>query len=271
VALWRAGLADDEGFARAQGRTAAAVVNARGRRYFSPVGMSMQAPFVDAAVSVDVTNGANTFLSYYTWGAGVGLGLDLTLRTRFPGVTLDHLMREMWRRHGSPQIPYDVEDIQEALAEVTGDAAFAQDFFRRYVWGRDVVDYAALFAAAGIRFGKSAPGEPTLGSARFAFAPDGATLTTGTLVGTALYDAGLDRGDRITRLGERAISSREDMDAVLEGRRPGDTLEVRFWSRGLVRTATLVVGESEALSASLDPRAGSEAARFLATWKEGIR
>lgn len=271
VALWRAGLADDEGFARAQGRTAAAVVNARGRRYFSPVGMSMQAPFVDAAVSVDATNGANTFLSYYTWGAGVGLGLDLTLRTRFPGVTLDHLMREMWRRHGSPQIPYDVEDIQEALAEVTGDAAFAQDFFRRYVWGRDVVDYAALFAAAGIRFGKSAPGEPTLGSARFAFAPDGATLTTGTLVGTALYDAGLDRGDRITRLGERAISSREDMDAVLEGRRPGDTLEVRYWSRGLVRTATLVVGESEALSATLDPRAGSEAARFLATWKEGIR
>jgi predicted metalloprotease with PDZ domain len=48
------------------------VVNAPGRRYFSPVEMSMQAPFVDAATSVDPHNRANTFISYYTWGAGSG-------------------------------------------------------------------------------------------------------------------------------------------------------------------------------------------------------
>lgn len=271
VAMWRAGIVDDEGFARAQGGTAASVVNARGRRYFSPVEMSMQAPFVDAAVSVDATNRDNTFLSYYTWGAGIGLGLDLTLRTRFPGVTLDHLMREMWRRHGSPQIPYRVADIQAALAQVTGDADFAQDFFQRYVWGRDVVDYAALFAAAGIRFGKSQPGAPSLGPARFAFGQDGATLTEGTLVGTSLYDAGLDRGDVITHLAGRAVSSRDDLDAALQGRRPGDRVEVRFRSRGEDRTASLVVGEAEALSASLDPKAPGDAARFLATWKEAAR
>ena len=271
VALWRAGIVDDDGFARAQGGTAEAVVNARGRLYYSPVEMSMQAPFVDAAVSVDETNRDNTFLSYYTWGAGVALGLDLTLRTRFPGVTLDHLMREMWRRHGSSQIPYRVSDIREALAQVTGDAAFAGDFFRRYVWGREVVDYPALFAAAGIRFGKSAPGEPTLGAARFTFAQDGATLTDGTLVGSALYEAGLDRADRISLLGGRRISSREDLDAALHGRRPGDRLEVLFWSRGGTRSATLVVGEAEGLSATLDPRAGRDQARFLAAWKEGSR
>ena len=39
----------------------------------STVIYAMDGSFVDAAVSVDATNGANTFLSYYTWGAGVGL------------------------------------------------------------------------------------------------------------------------------------------------------------------------------------------------------
>jgi hypothetical protein len=47
--------------------------------------MSMQAPFVDAAQSIDPQNRQNTFISYYTWGAAIGLGLDLTLRQRFPG------------------------------------------------------------------------------------------------------------------------------------------------------------------------------------------
>ncbi|NIR78961.1 MAG: peptidase M61, partial [Gemmatimonadetes bacterium] len=51
--LWRAGLIDDDTFAQRMGSIANAVTNARGRRFFSPVEMSMQAPFVDAATSVD--------------------------------------------------------------------------------------------------------------------------------------------------------------------------------------------------------------------------
>lgn len=42
--------------------------------------MSRRAPFVDAAVSVDPTNRVNTFVSYYTRGALLGLARDLTLR-----------------------------------------------------------------------------------------------------------------------------------------------------------------------------------------------
>ena len=47
--------------------------------------MSMRAPFVDAAVSVDPQNRGNTFISYYTWGAALGLALDLAIRDRFRG------------------------------------------------------------------------------------------------------------------------------------------------------------------------------------------
>src|SRR5690606_6618794 len=89
----RAGLTPLDEFARTVGSTVNAVTNAPGRRYFSPVEMSQQAPFVDAAVSIDPQNKANTFLSYYTWGAGVALALDLELRQR--GRTLDDVMREL--------------------------------------------------------------------------------------------------------------------------------------------------------------------------------
>ena len=50
------------------------------------------APFVDAATAIDRTNFDNTFISYYTWGEAIGLGLDLSLRDRSNGrVTLDAL------------------------------------------------------------------------------------------------------------------------------------------------------------------------------------
>ena len=39
--------------------------------------MSRRTPFVDAAVSVDPTNRVNTFISYNTWGALLGLARDL--------------------------------------------------------------------------------------------------------------------------------------------------------------------------------------------------
>jgi hypothetical protein len=68
--LWRAGLIDDGEFAARMGSIAEAVTSAPGRRFFSPVEMSMQAPFVDAAVAIDPQNRSNVFLSYYTWGSG---------------------------------------------------------------------------------------------------------------------------------------------------------------------------------------------------------
>ncbi len=126
------------------GRTISAVSTSPGARFRSAVDMSRLAPFVDAAQSVDRTYGANTFLSYYTHGAAIALGLDLTLRDRSDGaVTLDTFMRAMWERYGKPEgseppavaRPYDVEGARQVLVEVAGDAAFAEEFFSRHITG----------------------------------------------------------------------------------------------------------------------------------------
>ena len=55
--------------------------------------MSRLAPLVDAAQWIDRTNWENTAISYYTFGAAIGLGFDLAIREHTNGrATLDDFM-----------------------------------------------------------------------------------------------------------------------------------------------------------------------------------
>src|SRR5215204_1447610 len=157
--MGRAGLAQVGSTVRGIGNLANAVINGSGRQVRSPVEMSHMAPFTDAARAVDPTNFATTFISYYTYGGAVALGLDLSLRDKTDGkVTLDHYMRALWNAHGKPPAPqpglvakpYSLTDLRDLLVEVSGDRAFADDFYKRYMTGREVVDYARLMQRAGI-------------------------------------------------------------------------------------------------------------------------
>src|SRR5688500_12577286 len=101
VTLARAGPTPFEQAAKGMGGIADAIVNGSGRGVRSPVEMSRHAPFVDAAASIDVSDFGRSFISYYTYGAGIALGLDLTLRERSGGkVTLDDYMRRLWTKYG---------------------------------------------------------------------------------------------------------------------------------------------------------------------------
>ena len=119
--------------------------------------MSRLAPFVDAACSVDPTNWGNTYLSYYTFGAAIALGLDLELRDRTDGkVTLDDYMKALWTKYGKTPAPpgtvatpYTPADLQATLAERQRQRSFAREFFERYVNGPELVDYGMLAEADG--------------------------------------------------------------------------------------------------------------------------
>jgi predicted metalloprotease with PDZ domain len=274
----RAGLYTDQDYADAAGSIATSVVNAPGRRFFSPVEMSMQAPFVDAAVSIDPQNRANTFLSYYTWGSGVGLGLDLTLRSRFPGLSLDDFMRAVWREFGreqtaalAPARTYTVADLRRVLGEVTRDTAFANDFFRRYVEGREVVDYQALLARAGFLLRKSAAGRPWLG-ASIGEDPEkrGAFVANYPIAGGSLYAAEVDAGDVIVSLAGQPTPDPEALGTVMRGLAAGQTVEMEFIHNDQRRQARVALVENPALEAVTYESAGMtvtpEMRAFRASW-----
>ena len=46
--------------------------------------------------------------------------------------------------------PYTMDDLKSVLAEVSGDRAFADMYFSRFIQGHDVVDYTELLARAGL-------------------------------------------------------------------------------------------------------------------------
>ncbi|HET9133564.1 MAG TPA: hypothetical protein VFN90_04620 [Gemmatimonadales bacterium] len=236
----RAGLMTDAQYAASIGGTLDAVINAPGRRYFSPMEMSLQAPFVDAATSVDPVNRANTFLSYYTWGAAIGLGLDLTLRERFPGRSLDGFYRHLWTRYGAGAryevpTPYTVDDLERELGAYSGDAAWARQFFATYIRGRDVPDYAALLARAGFVLRRASDGA-TLGRVSLSFREDGAEVTSTVLVGTPLHAAGVAEGDRLVSLNGVPVTA-ESWRTRTAAARIGESSTLVFLQRGRQRTA----------------------------------
>ena len=172
LVMCRAGIWSVDHYAENISKTVDAVINTPATRYGSPVEMSRRAPFVDRAVWVDPQNLGNTYLTYYVFGDAVGLALDLSLRRR-TDKTLDDFLRAVWERFGRDELPYTNADLENTLAKMTGDTAFAKGFFARYVYGREVADYGSLLSLAGMVLRKAKPGAASWGQVRLSDTKDG--------------------------------------------------------------------------------------------------
>jgi predicted metalloprotease with PDZ domain len=230
-----------------------AVTSSPARHIRTAEDMSRLAPFVDAAAAIDRTTWDNTFISYYTYGAALGLALDLSLRERSNGQTsLDTYMRALWARHGRPgqkepgmvATPYTMDDLKTVLAEVSGDRAFALAFFSNYIQGHDVADYATLLARAGLTLRKKNPGTATIGSAALTFSGGGARVTDAVIVDSPLYKAGIDRDDLIVSIAGTPVTTQDTLNQLLGQQQPGAKLTVRFVRRsGETVNGTIVPDE----------------------------
>jgi predicted metalloprotease with PDZ domain len=271
--LTRAGLATRD---TAVVAAAADVINSPGRAVRSPVEMSEFAPFSDGAVFPDATDANRTFLSYYSYGAGIALALDFSLRDVSGGkLSLDDYMKLLWTEHGkdgpAPGLvakPYTLQDLKECLAKLTGNRQFANDFFTKYIEGHDVPDYRRLLALAGYSLDTNV-GKGWLGNVPVSEAPDGLAVGVATPPGggpsrplpvpfnTPLYDAGIDSGDTIktidgqpaTSAAWRAIANKRPSDNVTLGvlRRGGEIIQRTI---PLKEDPTVRVGALQNLSAA---------------------
>ena len=240
LAIRRAGQSSVDQFLAEMGGQADYILNTPARSYGGPQEMSLRAPFADAATAIDIQN-PNIFASYYPYGAVVALALDLSLRERFPGVTLDDYMRHMWREHGVNERPYHMEDLRNGLAAVTGDTRFAGEFFAASIRGSDLPDFAPLLAQAGVVIRPAHPDRGVAGAARLQFTGAVARLAASPAPGSPLYLAGLDRTDEILSLGDIVIDSQADWDRALAAAKPGDTVPIRFNQRGREQTAAMTL------------------------------
>ncbi|RZM17068.1 MAG: M61 family peptidase, partial [Sphingomonas sp.] len=182
----RAGESAVDAYLRGVGSTIDALINGTARSYGGPQEMSLRAPFVDAAKAIDATN-PNIFVSYYTYGAGLALALDLTLRERYPNITLDTYMRYLWQTFGKTERPYTRADLSRALGVVTKDPAFAAAFFKTSIDASGLPDYAPLLDQAGLKLRPANPTAAWLGNVRFKTTGSEVRIDGAPAPGTPLY------------------------------------------------------------------------------------
>jgi predicted metalloprotease with PDZ domain len=247
----RAGFSDDPPVAYASG-----LLNLSARQVRSVVQMSEQAPFADAATSIDRTDRSRTFISYYDFGAAIALALDLSIRQRTAGsASLDDFMRLLWQRFGRTAEnragyvgrPYALTDLRDALAEVVKDRAFANDFFDRFVEGREAADYGSLLAAAGYALHLRFPDRGWIGNVQARETGGGVSVTGLAPFGTPVYDAGLDLGDVIVTIDEKPATLAAW--TAITTRKPGETVVLTIRRRdGKTASVTITVKSDPAVT-----------------------
>lgn len=248
------------------GNAVSVIMNSGARMVRSAVDMSLHAPFADAGVANDTVDRSRTFISYYTYGGAIALGLDLSLRDMSNGkLSLDDYMRLLWKDFGkvpasAPGLvarPYTLKDLRVELATLTGNQKFADEFFEKYVEGREVVDYARLLKLAGYDLRKASPGRGWAGTVQVQ------TVNGGLLVGmgngrsgamktpvafdSPLYKAGVDFDDVITTID--GAPATQDTWAAITVKTPGTQVQLGIQRRGGAKvTRTLTVEEDPALT-----------------------
>ncbi|WP_298538660.1 PDZ domain-containing protein [uncultured Aquimarina sp.] len=216
--LCRAGIMTQDQYIESLSKTYNYVWNSPALQYFNPIEMSFQAPFVDAATSVDPTNRDNTFVSYYSYGSMLGLALDLSLRDK-DDLNLDDYLKLVWTKYGKTEIPYTIENLFFTLREYAGES-FADDFFEKYIFDSQTPDFKKLLGSVAI-YPKTNSKESYLGVEIVFNEDDNAVISKYVKKGTPAYDIGLEKGDVIVAIDNQSFSDIDQFNEVLKKYKPG--------------------------------------------------
>jgi predicted metalloprotease with PDZ domain len=190
-------------------------------------------------------NTVNSTISYYDKGAILGILLDLEIRRRSNGAhSLDDVMRALYKDFYKQNRNYTPADFQRTAEQAAGTGL--DEFFRRFVRGREELDYNAALEWVGLRLdtASTAAGRPAAEEAYL-----GATLEqTGERLnvrnvpaGTPAYEQGLNAFDQIVSVdGYRA--TRDSLNARLADKRPGDSLTLTVFRNDELRTFNIKLG-----------------------------
>ncbi|AXT18780.1 PDZ domain-containing protein [Flavobacteriaceae bacterium AU392] len=240
--ITRAGLMEPERYVRGLTGTFNYVWNSPGRKFFNPIEMSYQAPFVDAARSVDDINRNNTFISYYSYGSALGLALDLSLREQ--GLNLDDYMKLVWTTYGKVEDYYTIQDLHNTLNEYAG-ADFGDAFFNNYIYKSEMPDYERLFKNVGVYLANNKERVSFGGFLR------NQTITANVTIGSSAYEAGLEKGDKLIKIGDIVLTETTRLNDVISQYKPNDMVTVTYERLGKARTTQLTFQQDPSYSISL--------------------
>jgi predicted metalloprotease with PDZ domain len=188
-------------------------------------------------------NSVNSQISYYDKGQLLGLLLDLEIRRLSNGTkSLDDVMRYLYTEFYKKNRNYTPEDFQRASELMAGKSL--ENFFARYVRGREELDYNAGLSAVGLQLGANDPAKPPVERLIFGaeLAQEGDRLMVRRVyAGTPAYDQGLNAGDQILAMDGMRVSQQLFLARLAE-KRPGDSINLTLFRDDDLRVFAIKLG-----------------------------
>jgi len=260
--LCRAGLITPKAYVEGLAGGFNYVWNSNGRRFFNPIEMSYQAPFVDAATSVDPVNRDNTFISYYSYGSVLGLALDLSLRQE--NLNLDDYLKMVWQQYGKNETPYTIEDLHQSLNKYAGKA-FGDVFFKAYIYNSEMPDFKTLFESVGVTLQQNT-NEPYFGASVGITEQGTAIIQRNTPMNRAAYNAGLEKGDVITSINGNGFEKGQKFNDIIQHYKVGEEIQIDYMRFGKEKSTTVKLDASPIYKISLNQEAFTEALANRKEW-----
>jgi predicted metalloprotease with PDZ domain len=262
----RAGIWNDTRFVARQAQTIDAIENAPGSRLMSAEESSLSAPFLDDAPHSQLTNLANTSISYYPKGELIGMVLDLLVRGRTKGkASLDDIMRamyeEFYRKSSNNSYylrgrGYTTEDVQQVASRVAGFDL--SDFFNRYVRNTEVLPYDEALSYVGLKLVKTQKAQPYYAGLTLEFDEEAGVRITNVTNNSPAEDAGLDVGDEIVNLAGGKVT-RQTWLATLARYKPGDSVPITVKRDRKTITTRIIMGQPDRFEYKLEFKADASA------------
>ena len=76
-------------------------------------------------------------------------------------------------------------------------------------------------------------------------------ITENTMMGSSAYNAGLENGDKIIKVGDVLISNSNNFNKVLSTFKPTDEVKIVFERLGITKETTVILQSSQAYNLSL--------------------
>jgi predicted metalloprotease with PDZ domain len=242
LVLRRAGLTSEKEFLTENAKAFQTLQNTPGRLV-----MSVEESSFDTWIKYyrQDENSVNSQVDYYDKGAILGLLLDLEIRKRSRGAkSLDNVMHYLYAEFYKKNRNYTPQDFQKACELMAGSSL--EQFFAKYVRGREEFDYSAALVAAGLRLDQSAAADgskavekPYLGAD---LAQEGDRLLVKRVyAGTVAYEQGLNTGDQIVAFNNMR-ANKDFLDARLAEKHPGDLVTLTIFRSDDLSTLLIRLG-----------------------------
>ena len=252
--LLRSGVVNESDYLRTLGKQISGVYATPGRHKQSVAESSFDAW---SRYYKQDENSPNALVSYYTKGALIALGLDLTIRNAtHQAYSLDDVMRGLWEQYGRDFYRGTVRGLKEkAFARLVLDCTGVDisEQIARWVYGREDVPLRSLFAQHGIDMRWNTANHLPVLDVRTRKQGDHVVLATVFEHGAA-HQGGLSAHDILVAIdGVRIDSVNGSLETVLARHLPGERVKVHVFRRDELREFSVKLAAPAQTQCQLKP------------------